>query len=82
MSMFICCKPLFTGKNMKRRIVALLALAFAACAPVVTKVSVPDIGKSDSVAVSDLRPASERERKIFSLLVTSKQYGIWRIGDA
>lgn len=67
---------------MKRMLVGVLALACAACAPVVTKVNVPDIGKSDAVAVSDMRPASEKEKKIFSLMITSKQYGIWRVGDA
>jgi hypothetical protein len=29
-----------------------------------------------------MRPASEKDRKIFSLMITSKQYGIWRVGDA
>lgn len=66
---------------MKKMLVAVLTLACAACAPVVTKVSVPDIGKSDAVAVTDMRPASEKERKIFSLMITSKEYGIWRVGD-
>ena len=67
---------------MKRMLVVVLALACAACAPVVTKVNLPDIGKSDAVAVTDMRPASEKEKKIFSLMITSKQYGIWRVGDA
>lgn len=66
---------------MKKLLVALLTLTCAACAPAVTKVNIPDIGKSDSVQVSDLRPATEREHKIFSLMITSKQYGIWRVGD-
>lgn len=66
---------------MKRMLVIVLALACAACAPVVTKVNVPDIGKFDAVAVTDMRPATEKERKIFSLMITSKEYGIWRVGD-
>lgn len=66
---------------MKKLLAALLTLACAACAPVVTKVNVPDIEKSSAVAVSDLRPAVEKEHKIFSLMITSKQYGIWRVGD-
>lgn len=67
---------------MKKMLVAVLTLACAACAPVVTKVNIPDIGKSDAVAVTDMRPTSEKEKKIFSLMITSKQYGIWRVGDA
>jgi hypothetical protein len=63
-------------------LLVVLALACTACAPVVTKVNLPDIGKSDVVAVTDMRPASEKEKKIFSLMITSKQYGIWRVGDA
>lgn len=67
---------------MKKLIACLLALACVACTPAVVKVNVPDISKSDVVAISDLRPVSEKERKIFSLMITSKQYGIWRVGDA
>ncbi|WP_139350210.1 hypothetical protein [Rhodanobacter sp. C03] len=67
---------------MKKILVALLTLACTACAPVVTKVSVPDMGKSDSVTVSDMRPTSEKDHQIFSLMITSKEYGIWRVGDA
>lgn len=66
---------------MKKLLAALLTLACTACAPAITKVNIPDIGKSDAVVVSDLRPAIEKEHKIFSLMITSKQYGIWRVGD-
>lgn len=66
---------------MKRYFVALLMLACAGCAPVVTKVNVADIAKSDALQVSDQRPASEKENKIFSLLITSKEYGVIRTGD-
>lgn len=66
---------------MKRHIIALLLLACAGCAPVVTKVNVADIAKSDSLQVADRRPPSEKENKIFSLLITSKQYGVIRTGD-
>lgn len=67
---------------MKNLLVALLTLTCAACTPAITKVNVPDIAKSDAVTVTDVRPASEKEHKIFSLMITSKQYGVWRIGDA
>lgn len=67
---------------MKKLLIALLAITCAACAPVVTKVNIPDIGKSGAVQVTDMRPANEKEHEIFSLLITSKEYGIWRVGDA
>ncbi|GLQ87320.1 hypothetical protein [Dyella flagellata] len=64
---------------MKRYIAVLLMLACTGCAPV--KVNVPDIAKSDSLQVTDMRPASEKEKKLFSLLITSKEYGVVRMGD-
>ena len=67
---------------MKKLIAVFLMLGCTACAPVTTKVNVPDIAKSDSLSVSDMRPASEKDKKIFSLLITSKEYGIIRAGDA
>ena len=66
---------------MKRMFLVVLALSCAACAPVVTKVNIPDIGKSDAVPVTDMRPATERASKIFSVSIFSKQYGIYRVGD-
>lgn len=66
---------------MKRHSLALLLLVCAGCTPSVTKVNVADIAKSDALQVQDRRPASEKEDKIFSLLVTSKQYGVIRTGD-
>ena len=67
---------------MKRYIVVLWMLACTGCAPVTTKVNLPDIGKSDSLSISDMRPASEKEKKIFSLLISNDKYGIIRTGDA
>ncbi|OOG56198.1 hypothetical protein B0E48_08295 [Rhodanobacter sp. C03] len=29
-----------------------------------------------------MRPTSEKDHQIFSLMITSKEYGIWRVGDA
>jgi len=66
---------------MKRHFFALLMLACAGCTPAVTKVNVADIAKSDALQVADKRPASEKENKIFSLLITSKEYGVIRTGD-
>ncbi|RUL72202.1 hypothetical protein [Dyella choica] len=64
---------------MKRYFAVLLMLACTGCAPV--KVNVPDIAKSDSLQVADMRPSSEKEKKLFSLLITSSEYGIIRMGD-
>ena len=66
---------------MKRHFLALLMLACTGCAPVVTKLNVADISKSESLHIADKRPESEKESKIFSLLITSKEYGVIRAGD-
>lgn len=66
---------------MKRTIAVLLSLACAACSPAVTKVNVPDIAKSNVISVLDARPASEKERKVFSFFVPNEAYGILREGD-
>jgi hypothetical protein len=67
---------------MKKVMAILLSMLCAACTPVVTKVNVPDMAKSDSLSVRDVRPDNEKDRKLFSLLVSSKEYGIFREGDA
>lgn len=67
---------------MRQYFFAVWMLACAGCTPVVTKINVTDIAKSDSMQVRDVRPSTEREDKIFSLLITSKEYGILRAGDA
>lgn len=66
---------------MKHLIVGLMALACAACAPIAKVNLPPDAAKSASLSVSDVRPESEKEKKFFSLLLTSKEYGIIRNGD-
>jgi len=67
---------------MKRHLLVLLMLACAGCTSAVTKVNVTDMAKSDSLPLRDIRPPSEKEHKIFSLLITSKEYGVMRAGDA
>jgi hypothetical protein len=69
------------GAVMRLLIIFAAVLACAACSPVAVKVSASDVANAKSVPVSDARPASEREQKIFSLLITSKEYGVIRIGD-
>lgn len=65
---------------MNRWIVCALALACSGCATV-AKVDLPDAAKSNVLPVSDMRPVGEKDRKIFSLFITSEKYGIIRAGD-
>jgi len=46
-----------------------------------TKVEVPNIEKSSSLELVDLRPQSEKVDKTFSFAITSEAYGIYRRGD-
>lgn len=65
---------------MKKLLILLLPVLLAACATVQPiKVDVPTITQSDKVAVSDARPATENERELFSLMITSEQYGLSRL---
>jgi len=41
----------------------------------------PGIEQSEKIAIQDQRPSSESEKKIFSLLITSSAYGIYRTPD-
>ena len=65
---------------MKRLLPAMLIL-LAGCAQQVTSVSVPGIEQSNSVKVTDLRPESEKQPEIFSYVVSSDAYAIYRIAD-
>jgi len=51
------------------------------CAAPTIMVEVPNIEKSSSMDLVDLRPQSEKENKIFSLSITSEAYGTYRRGD-
>ena len=44
-------------------------------------VSIGSLGSKTTIIIEDLRPESDRDRSIGSLLVTSDDYGIWTIGD-
>lgn len=59
------------------------ALAIAGCAnqPSLPPPEYPGIEQSDNITIQDLRPRSESEKKIFSLLVTSDAYAIYRLAD-
>lgn len=64
-----------------KKLLLVLPLLLSACAPVVTRINLPGTDNSTSVQITDLRPATEKESKIFSLLITSSEYGIYRKGD-
>lgn len=63
-----------------KKTILLAALVFLGCVQPI-KVDVPDIEKSQSVVAKDLRPLSEKESKVFSVLIVSPSYGIFRRGD-
>jgi hypothetical protein len=65
----------------KFAIILPLLLTACASAPKATHIDMPGADLSTSVSVTDLRPASEKENKIFSLLISSDGYGIYRKGD-
>jgi len=67
---------------MKAFLYLFLALFTFGCAQSVTQINIPEIAKSDSVVLKDLRPENENSNEIFSYLITSDAYGINRIGDA
>lgn len=45
------------------------------------KYEVPGLEKSSQLVINDLRPQTEKERKTFSLMITSEAYGIYRNGE-
>lgn len=47
----------------------------------VASFNVTGIEKSQQFPAQDLRPSSEKEQKLFSLLVTSSAYGIYRLSE-
>lgn len=59
------------------------AVIFAGCAsqPSVPPPQFPGIEKSDKITIQDVRPRTESEKEIFSLLITSSAYAIYRVAD-
>ena len=53
------------------------------CATGPVALDMPALDESSSISVVDLRPDNEREikNKIFSLAITSKAYGLYRLGN-
>lgn len=66
---------------MKHLLLLLPLLLLAACAPQVTRYEMPGTDASLSIPVKDLRPANEKASEIFSLMITSSSYGLYRKGD-
>lgn len=66
---------------MKRLLLA-VPLLLSACAPQIVKHDLAGPAGTAVVPVRDLRPANEKKEEIFSLMITSSGYGIYRKGDA
>lgn len=62
-------------------VVSVLAIAGCAGQPPVPPPEYPGLEQSAQVVIRDLRPAYEGEKEIFSLLVTSDAYAIYRMAD-
>lgn len=66
-----------------KRLLAVAALALlAGCAAKPLKYNISTLQQSDTTVVKDLRPATEKEQKTFSFLVTSDAYGVNRNSDS
>ncbi len=67
---------------MKRLIAFTFPIILSACASApAPKFAVNDLGKSQTVTLQDLHPEEENKREVFSYLVTSERYGIFRLGN-
>jgi len=65
-----------------RKLLLVLWVFVAGCAAQVTTMNVPNIERSSSVQVQDLRPETEKEGEIFSLSISNDAYAIYRIADS
>ena len=72
---------------MIKKIIPVLLFAFGliGCAPsayvVSESKSTGSLGSNTTVIIEDKRPHTDKKHSIGSLLVTSKDYGIWTLGD-
>ena len=67
-------------EKMKALLVSLLVL-LTGCATQITKLDVQDIEGSAQIRVTDMRPALEKKAEIFSYLITSDAYAIYRLAE-
>jgi hypothetical protein len=65
-----------------KRLLLLLLVLLSGCATQVATLSIQGIERSEQVRVQDLRPPAEKEGEIFSVLITSDAYAIYRIADS
>lgn len=56
-------------------------LHLSGCASQVTKMSIPGIERSESVQIKDLRPVTEKQGQIFSLIISNDGYATYRIAE-
>lgn len=67
---------------MKKLLLLSISLFLAACVQQkITRVNLPGLDSSSSVVVQDLRPADEKIALRGSFAITSRSYGISRVGD-
>lgn len=66
---------------MRYLLALVVSTALAGCATGPVSLPVENLNASSQTPVEDLRPKSEKTREIFSLLVTSDQYGYSRLAE-
>ena len=65
---------------MKRFLALLLPIVISACAtPPPPRVEITNIATSQAVTLEDLHPVDENKLEVFSYLVTSERYGVFRL---
>jgi hypothetical protein len=58
-----------------------LGVLLSGCATQVVPLNLQGVERSDQVRVQDLRPATEKQGEIFSLMITNDAYGLYRIAE-
>lgn len=66
---------------MLKKLIMIAAVFISGCAAQVTTLPVAGIERSEAVRVKDLRPETEKQGEIFSVLITSDAYALYRIAD-
>ena len=66
---------------MKSLFLLLILLNVVGCAQPTIKMDVPEIEKSQSITIKDLRPENEKQSELFSYSISNDAYGIYRKGD-
>jgi len=66
---------------MKKLMLLVVPFLLFACTSIPLKVELPAEAYAITTPVQDLRPENEKKSEIFSLMITSSGYGIYRRGD-